>query len=103
AELGRSSSVCTGSVVLTGPMPAIHRLTGGRLALVRESAGTLHTCSRGPGNNDELPGAACVKNLSESVSERHRSAYRYLNAGPSRPSQARLSTRPVGMPGPITP
>ena len=48
----------------------------------------------GPGQHDELPGAACVKNIAASCSERHRSADRYLNAGHSRPSQAHPSTRP---------
>jgi hypothetical protein len=33
-----------------GPLPAIIRLTGGRLALVLESVGTLRACSRGPDN-----------------------------------------------------
>ena len=57
----------------------------------------------GPGQHDELPGAACAKNIAASCSERHRSADRYLNAGHFRPRQARLSTSPVGRPGPITP
>ena len=47
----------------------------------------------GPGQHDELPGAACVKNRAASCSERHRSADRYLNAGHSRPGQAHPSTR----------
>jgi hypothetical protein len=40
----------TGAVRSDGPLPAIIGLTGGRLALVMESAGTLRACSRGPGN-----------------------------------------------------
>jgi hypothetical protein len=51
-RMARSSSATggTGAVRSDGPFQRIIGLTGGRLALVLESAGTLRACSRGPGN-----------------------------------------------------
>ena len=81
----------TGAARLNGPIPAIHRFDWWPLGAGPGERGYSARLLPGSGQRDALPGAACVKNLAASCSERHRSADRYLNAGHSRPGQAQLS------------
>src|SRR5690242_9879990 len=51
----------TGAVRLNGPIPAIHRLTGGRFGAGPGERRYSARLLPGSGQRDALPGAACVK------------------------------------------
>src|SRR6185312_16517247 len=58
---GPDDSSGTGAVRLIGPIPAIHRLTGGRFGAGPGERGYSARLLPGSGQRDALPGAACVK------------------------------------------